>query len=216
MKEIEIRPKKLFKKYLSLSKKDAESFEHSLFIDINCVSCDSQSSDIKYIKDGFNYNICNKCGTLFCNPRPDIETLNNFYKNSKSAQFWFEEFLPQVEESRREKIFKQKARQLFDLIDNRKIEVNNICDVGAGSGIFLEEMKKIRSDISYFAIEPGSISSKIISDKGFPVLPESVEHSNKWKHKFDFVVSLEVMEHVFKPIDFIKSIYNLDLKSPTN
>lgn len=209
MKEIEIRPKKLFKKYLSLSKKDAESFEHSLFIDINCVSCDSQSSDIKYIKDGFNYNICNKCGTLFCNPRPDIETLNNFYKNSKSAQFWFEEFLPQVEESRREKIFKQKARQLFDLIDNRKIEVNNICDVGAGSGIFLEEMKKIRSDISYFAIEPGSISSKIISDKGFPVLPESVEHSNKWKHKFDFVVSLEVMEHVFKPIDFIKSIYNL-------
>ena len=63
--------------------------------------------------------------------------------------------------------------------------------------------------ISYFAIEPGLVSSKIISDKGFPVLSESVEHSNKWFEKFDFVVSLEVLEHVNKPIDFVKSINNL-------
>jgi SAM-dependent methyltransferase len=209
MKESEIRPKKLFKEYLNLSKKDAESFDQSTFEVTNCISCDSPLSKIKYKKDGFNYNICDKCGTLFCNPRPDLETLNNFYKNSLSAKFWFEDFLPKVEESRREKIFKKKAIQLFELIDEKKINIKNLCDVGAGSGIFMEEMKKIRNDISYFAIEPGLVSSKIISDKGFPVLSESVEHSNKWFEKFDFVVSLEVLEHVNKPIDFVKSINNL-------
>ena len=31
MKESEISPKKLFKKYLELSKKDSESFDHSSF-----------------------------------------------------------------------------------------------------------------------------------------------------------------------------------------
>ena len=89
MKESEIRPKELFKEYLNLSKKDSESFDHSSFEMINCVSCDSPLSYTKYKKDGFNYNICESCGTLFCNPRPSIETLDNFYKNSLSAKFWF-------------------------------------------------------------------------------------------------------------------------------
>jgi len=209
MKEFEIRPKKLFKKYLELSKKDSESFDHSTFEMINCVSCDSQLSNALHKKDGFNYNICESCGTLFCNPRPSHETLNSFYENSSSAKFWFEEFLPKVEESRREKIFKKKAIQLFELIDEKEINISNICDVGAGSGIFIEEMKKIRNDISYFAIEPGEVSSKIISNKGIPVLQKSVEHSKEWYNRFDFVVSLEVLEHVNKPIDFVKSINNL-------
>ena len=209
MKESEIRPKKLFNRYLELSKKDSESFDHSSFENINCVACDSELSNSKYKKDGFNFDICESCGTLFCNPRPSLKTLNKFYINSLSAKFWFEEFLPKVEESRRELIFKKKAIKLFNLIDEKKINISNICDVGAGSGIFIEEMKKIRKEISYFAIEPGEVSSKIISNKGIPVLQKSAEHSKEWFNRFDFVVSLEVLEHVNKPINFIKSINKL-------
>ena len=209
MKESEIRPKKLFKEYLSLSKIDAESFDKTSFESVNCVSCDSFEVKLKYKKDGFKYNICQSCGTLFCSPRPSLDTLNAFYKNSSSAKFWFEEFLPKVEESRRDKIFKKKAVELFDLIDDKKINISNLCDVGAGSGIFIEELKKIKNDIDYFAIEPGEVSSHIISSKGFPVLQKSVEYSKEWFNKFDFVVSLEVLEHVNRPIDFVKSINGL-------
>jgi SAM-dependent methyltransferase len=209
MKESDIRPKKLFEKYLNLSKKDAESFDKSNFETINCVSCDSPLVKLKHEKDGFKYNICKSCGTLFCSPRPSLETLNSFYQNSASSKFWFEEFLPRVEETRREKIFKKKAIQLFELINEKKIPISNLCDIGAGSGIFIEELQKIREDIFYFAIEPGEVSSKIIADKGFSVLQKSVEYSKEWSDKFDFAVSLEVLEHVNKPIDFVKSINNL-------
>ena len=65
MKESEIRPKKLFKEYLNLSKKDAESFDQSSFETVNCISCDSTSSKIKYIKDGFNYHICESWELFF-------------------------------------------------------------------------------------------------------------------------------------------------------
>ena len=212
MKESEIRPKKLFEKYLNISKKDAESFDKSNFESINCISCDSTLVKFKYKKDGFNYSICERCGTLFCNPRPPLSTLNSFYKNSPSAKFWFEEFLPKVEENRREKIFKQKAIQLFKLISEKKIPISNLCDVGAGSGVFLEELQKIKDDISYYAIEPGEVSSSLITDKGFCVLQKSVENSEEWNNKFDFVVSLEVLEHVNKPLDFVKSINNLLIK----
>ncbi|HAZ03482.1 MAG: SAM-dependent methyltransferase [Bacteroidetes bacterium GWF2_42_66] len=209
MKESEIRPKELFQKYLELSGKDAESFDNSTFEKVNCIACDSSESKLKILKNGFDYQICTDCGTVFCSPRPTIKDLNNFYWNSKSAKFWFEEFLPKVEESRREKIFKKKALQLFSTIKEKGISISNLCDVGAGSGIFLEELKKIRDDISYYAIEPGQVSSKIIADKGFPVLQSSAETSSDWFDKFDFVVSLEVLEHVNKPLDFVLSMKNL-------
>lgn len=209
MKESEIRPKELFSKYLELSKKDSEDFDKSKFEKINCISCNSIKTVEKYNKDSFVYEICENCGSVFCNPRPSLSTLDNFYKNSLSAKFWFEEFLPKVEESRREILFKKKAFHLFNLIKEKNITINNLCDVGAGSGIFIEELKKINQSINYYAIEPGEISSKIIIEKGFPVLQKSVEFSNDWFNKFDFVVSLEVLEHVYKPIDFVKSIYNL-------
>ncbi len=213
MKEAEIRPKELFNKYLELSKKDAKTFDKSQFETIRCIACDSKDITKKFNKNGFRYDICKNCGSVFCNPRPSLTTLDNFYKNSKSAKFWFEEFLPIVEEARREKIFKKKVLQFFNLIEERGIVIENLCDVGAGSGIFLEELKKIRDDISYFAIEPGIVSSGILTKKGIPVLKKSVEYADAWKEKFDFVVSLEVLEHVNKPIDFVKSISNILKKS---
>ena len=209
MKESEIRPKELFKQYLDLAKEDALSFEKSLFEFTNCTSCDSTSTKSKMVKDDFNYDICDNCGTVFCNPRPSLLKLNEFYKNSISAKFWFETFLPEVEESRREKIFRKKAIELITLIRDIEIDVNNLCDIGAGSGIFIEELRRIRQDISYSAIEPGAISSQILKNKKIPVLNESVENAQDWKEKFDFVVSLEVLEHVNQPIDFVKAAYNL-------
>jgi 2-polyprenyl-3-methyl-5-hydroxy-6-metoxy-1,4-benzoquinol methylase len=209
MKESEIRPKELFKKYLELSRSDATSFDKSRFDEINCIACESSSATKQFEKHGFGYSLCNKCGSLFCTPRPNLNALDNFYRNSISAKFWFDDFLPKVEESRREKIFKKKAVKLFELIHTNKISLSNFCDIGAGSGIFLEELKSIRDDVSYFAIEPGDVSSKIIKSKGFPVLQKSAEYSDEWHNKFDFVVSLEVLEHVNKPIDFVESISKL-------
>tara|TARA_B110001450_G_C17585153_1_gene466645 strand:- start:128 stop:1090 length:963 start_codon:yes stop_codon:yes gene_type:complete len=209
MKEQEIRPKNLFEKYLELSEKDTKSFDKTQLISTNCVVCNSKNTNPFIKKNDFNYDLCNNCGSLFCNPRPSSIQLSSFYLNSNSANYWFEVFLPNVEETRREKIFKKKALQLMTFINSKNISISSLCDVGAGSGIFLEELKKINESVSYYAIEPGEVSSNILKDKGFNVLQESVENSTKWTNKFDFVTSLEVFEHVNDPLVFVKSINRL-------
>ena len=209
MKEEEIRPKELFNKYLEMSKKDAKLFDKSEFEKTTCIACNSKNTSLKFIKDGFQYDICNDCGTVFCNPRPSLKVLDEFYQKSKSAKYWFDEFLPKVEEARREKIFKKKAIQLFELVKEKNINVNKFCDVGAGSRIFIEELHKIRKDIFYYAIEPGDVSSEIIKEKGITVLQKSVELADDWEEKFDFVVSLEVLEHVNSPLNFVESLNKL-------
>ena len=209
MKEQDIRPKNLFEKYLELSEKDTKSFDKAQLVSTNCVACGSENIKNFIKKNDFNYDLCNNCGSLFCNPRPSNVQLNSFYLNSDSAKYWFEVFLPNVEETRREKIFKKKALQLMEFISSKNLSISNLCDVGAGSGIFLEELKKLNNSIRYYAIEPGDVSSNILKKKGFDVLQESVEDSTKWVNKFDFVTSLEVFEHVNDPLLFVKSINSL-------
>ena len=209
MKESEIRPKEIFNKYLNLSKQDALRFEKSEFETFKCVACDSEDIENKIIKDGFVYQRCNDCGSLFCNPRPSQKILDNFYRTSISANYWFNDFLPLVEEARREKIFSKKAVLLKNMIRENGIQIERLCDVGAGSGIFLEELQKILPQLDYWAIEPGEVSSSLIRKKGFTILQKSVEEAIEWHATFDFVVSLEVFEHVYKPEEFITSIFNL-------
>ena len=108
MKESDIRPKNLFEEYLLLSKNDAKNFDKTTFIKVRCVACGSKNVKDHIKKDGFIYQICVECNSLFCSPRPDVDTLNKFYQNSKSSKFWSEIFLPSVERDRKEKCFIQK------------------------------------------------------------------------------------------------------------
>ena len=209
MKEEEIRPKELFQKYLELSNKDAKLFDKKLFRKTDCVACGSNQLENKFIKNGFSYQICRNCGSLFCNPRPTQDMLDNFYRNSVSSKFWFEKFLPFVEETRRDKLFRKKAIGLKKITDKNKINVSALCDCGAGSGIFLEELSKIFNNVKFSAIEPGKSSSKILRKKGIETLEKNVEDAKEWYNKFDFVVSLEVFEHVQSPEKFVHSIYEL-------
>ena len=209
MKEEEIRPKELFQQYLGLSSKDAKSFNKKLFEKTDCIACGSSQLEDKFIKNGFKYQLCKTCGSLFCNPRPTQDMLDNFYKNSVSSKFWFEKFLPVVEETRRDKLFRKKAIDLKKIIDKNKINVSALCDCGAGSGIFLEELSKIFTNVKFSAIEPGKSSSTILRNKGIETLENNDEDAKEWYNKFDFVVSLEVFEHVQSPEKFVHSLYKL-------
>ena len=210
MKESEIRPHDLFKKYLELSREDSNNFDKSNFFKTtHCLACDSDKLKDKIIKDNFTYQLCLECNSLFCNPRPSKQALDNFYSISKSAKFWFQEFLPAVEQNRKEKLFRKKAAELKKLIQNYGISFKTLCDCGAGSGLFLEELKKVFLDVKFSAIEPGEFSHKILTGKGINTLKQTVENAHEWGNRFDFVTCLEVFEHVHDPKTFVSSLYKL-------
>jgi len=209
MKEQEIRPSDLFKKYLTLAKEDAIALDSSYFIKTDCVACGSSKLFDKIKKYKFEYKLCGNCNSLFCNPRPNEQMLSDFYKNSKSAKFWFKKFLPAVQESRKEKMFKKKAVDLQKLIEENKIGVTALCDCGAGSGLFIEELRILFPKINFSAIEPGESSFKILSNKGIKTLNKTVEDAYEWHNRFDFITCLEVFEHVFSPKYFLLSLNKL-------
>lgn len=96
MKEEEIRPDNLMAENGKLHAKDAAEIliRRKEFKKINCPACESEKQKFAFKKDGFNFVICLKCGTLFVNPRPPRELLINFYKNSRSIRHWSDKIFP--------------------------------------------------------------------------------------------------------------------------
>lgn len=206
MKEEEIRPKDLFNAYLQLSTKDGEALNKKEFVTINCQACGSSSHKLLITKNSYQYQQCNHCHSVYCSPRPSSAQLGQLYFNSESSKFWSEIFFPAVAEARKEKLFRPKAQQVANVIKEKKLNIENICDVGAGHGFFLEEIGRVLPHVKLYAIEPDSNSAKICRDKGIETLEQVSENATAWNNKFDLVISSEVIEHVFDVNLFISSL----------
>lgn len=212
LSEKEIRPKELFQEYLELSKIDGDKLDRELFDSVPCTACDSSELNIAFIKNGYQFNICEKCHSLFCSPRPSQEQLIELYTNSPSSTFWSNQFFPAVAEARREKLFKPKAEQILNLIKSKDLPINSICDVGAGHGYLLEEIKKIDDNYRLYAVEPDRTSASICREKGVEVLESVSEKAYEWAERFDLVISFEVIEHAHSPLGFVSSLSSLTKK----
>lgn len=209
MKEEDIRKRAVFNKYLQLVAEDSRKFFKSdELIRINCPACNSPSYEYAFSKAGFNYVLCKNCGTLFVNPRPSIEKLKEFYASSPSSKFWVERFFKPVAEVRREKIFKPRAKYVLSLFPQLKGKI--VGDIGAGFGLFLEELEKLCPGVRLIAIEPSLEMVKICENKGFEVIPDFLENiSNKYNNSFFLLTSFELFEHIGEPQTFLKKAFNL-------
>ena len=212
MKEHEIRPKELFEEYLEISKNDIKTFfsDSDSFVSINCPACCSENISSAFIKHGFKYVQCDDCFTLFTSPRPTEDMISKFYKNSMSGKFWAERFFPETAEARCEKIFKPRVDLLEKIISNLELpEPKSLVDVGAGFGIFLEEVNKRKLFHKTCGVEPSVDLAKTCREKDINVIEKAVEEIDENELQASIATSFEVFEHLFNPEEFINSMKNI-------
>lgn len=210
MKESDIRPEALLRRYLELSERDAElCFVDTPRLNISCVACGSEHLVGEFEKNGFEYSSCKDCGTLFQSPRPSIAAFEAFYRDSLSSRYWAEEFFPKVAEARREKIFRPRVERLVNLCRAKNITVERLIDVGAGYGIFLDEWRKVSPGTQVLAVEPSESLAAECRSKGFDVVEEIAENISGYNDYADLVVCFEVLEHVYDPLSFVQTLSRL-------
>ncbi len=209
MKEEDIRKRDVFNKYLELAKEDVERFftERHSFISFNCPACESSKLTFEFEKHGFKYVSCERCSTLFVNPRPSFNDLKNFYANSPSTHFWVNEFFKPVAESRRENIFRPRAKYVCNTLPEKANGL--VGDIGAGFGIFLEELAKFWHAAVLMAIEPSPDQAEICRSKGLDVKCCSLEEVKGYEGQFDLLTAFELFEHLFDPYTFLNHVLQL-------
>lgn len=208
MKESEIRNQDVLDQYLAMVEADVKKFfDPSQFETISCPACGKSTFHEEFRKSGFSYVTCNHCGTLYANPRPTQSQLDVFYSRSDSTRFWVEDFFMPFAEARREKIFKPRAREFADAFP--EFRKKRIGDIGAGFGLFLEELKKLWPEAELCAIEPSVEMTKICTNKGLTVVPKMFEDLDIAEERFDFLCSFELFEHLHEPYVFLKKAHQV-------
>ena len=138
--------------------------------------------------------------------------ISEFYKKSNSSKYWAEYFYPKTSEPRRKKIYAPRARKISSFLKSNKIKNHDsIIDVGAGYGIFLEEMKKLNIFKSIIGIEPNKDLAAACKKRNLEVIEKKIEDIDHGEISASFVCSFEVFEHLYNPSLFIG-----DLKKITN
>jgi len=208
MKQEDIRKRDVFNRYLDLVQEDSIRLFHdrAAFTKIDCPACGNTESESQFDKMGFCYVQCGICETLFVNPRPAYQDLMKIYVDSPSTKFWVNDFFLPMAEVRREKIFKPRAE--FITVSFPEIRSGRTADIGAGFGLFLEELKKLWPESDIVAIEPSVDMAKICRGKGLKVLEATLEDVDP-EERFDLMTAFELFEHLHDPLPFVEKIYSL-------
>ena len=208
VKEEQIRPKKIFDKYLGLCKKDIQNFFiNKKKIYIKCPACLNTGEKL-FSKYKFTYFKCLKCNSIYNNPRPLEKYFNQFYLHGDSTKYWSTDFYAKTSKIRKKKLWEPKIKLIKKIIKDTKVQ--NIIDIGAGYGDFLDLAKKKISK-NTVAIEPSTKLSNICKFKGHKIIKKFIEETKKndIPRGSNLFCSFELFEHVYNPFRFLKKIYNV-------
>lgn len=209
MREADIRPADVLNEYLRLSADDARTFfpDRTAFVPRACPACDANEPAPAFEKHGFDLVSCRRCESLYVDPVPTAERLDSFYRDSPSTRYWANVFFPAVAEARRSRIYYPRAKRTLTLAEEAGVTVHSVADVGAGAGIFLEEIVALLPDVRPLAVEPGHDLVSSCRKKGFETFPGFVEEAlAEWGGRADLVTCFEVIEHVFAPAPFVAAL----------
>ena len=209
MKESDIRDRETFTRYLKLAAKEVKDFfwDPGRFTAVPCVACASRRFRAQFEKIGFRYVLCDDCGTLYANPRPPKEDLVAFNTTSKTAEVLSSEIIGSMAERRREEIFRPRAELAAKRLAGRSSGV--LGDIGAGAGLFLEEMRKIMPRARLTAIEPSQEMAAICRKKGFEVIDRAIEDVDRQEARFDLLTAFELLEHLHEPKVLFRSAHEM-------
>jgi hypothetical protein len=210
MNEEDIRPKSIFDEYLRLARADTITyFEDAAKEAANCPGCGGSGAPA-FTKNGFVYEVCPNCNSLFVNPRPVVEAFMKYYTESPSAEFWATTFYKETAVARMEKLWRPKAQLVLDTLTRYGATCHSIVDIGGGYGLFGEAMHELCGRIPTI-IEPGPQLAAECRAKSLPVIQkflEQVEAAELPSGPKAFL-SFELFEHLHDPAKFLVQLNRL-------
>jgi SAM-dependent methyltransferase len=209
--EKDIRPEKLMLGQYQRTLNDMKlllKYEDQ-FVDVACPACISKEEAKSFVKFGLRHALCGKCQTVYVNPRPRPEHLAEYYEKSEDWGYWSKHVFPASEKARRDKIFIPRVNALLEMCKRFGTRTRTIAEVGAGFGIFCEEIMKTKFFDEVIAIEPTPDLARNCRDRGINTLEEPFEKVGIRDGSLDVLASFEVIEHLFDPLTFLKKSHSL-------
>ncbi len=176
-----------------------------------CPICEGSAlSTFKEIKDHFlsqetfHLSVCEKCGFVFTNPRPDENELEKYYQSDEYLSHSKKKkgLITFLYDTIKKYALENKYKLISEIIPSGKI-----LDIGCATGEFLNVFQQ--KGWECFGIEPSKNPRDFaIENYKLDVKPEE-EIEKLGSGNFDVITLWHVLEHVPKLNERIEQIYNL-------
>ncbi len=209
LREEQVRSRRAHARYLELVEQDAAAYltDAGAFRRVDCPGCGGAESAPAFKKFGFQYVTCPACGSLFANPRLSPEALNDFCLRAPSSRYWIEEFFAPFAEARREQLFRPRARAVAEQLP--ELSDSTVGDIGAGFGLFLQELRSVWTRARLVAIEPSPEMAAMCRSKGLEVADTTIEQLQGFDGQFGLLTSFELLEHLYEPSELFQQAHRL-------
>jgi len=175
------------------------------WVSVPCPAC-GESDGRDFEVRGYACRECAACGTAYHCPRPSETQLRDYYANAESYGFWAREIFPATAERRRAAIARPQATRLVEAADLAGAGRGLLVEIGAGSGLVLEEIRALGRFDRLLAVEPTPGLAAVLRGKGFEVIEAGWEDAPLAALQADAVCSFEVIEHLFDPGAYLRAV----------
>lgn len=210
MKVADIRPDDVMKGQEAAMQADIDWLvaRRDSFVHVLCPACGTDDATVLYEKYGMRHVCCRSCCTQYADPRPDKQTLDEFYASSVNYAYWARHIFPASKESRREKLHRPRAELIKQLAAEHNLGKGGLLEVGAAYGVFCEEVRSTGIFSRVIGIEPTPDLAQICRDAGIEVIEDSYENVHL-DMPVDIIASFEVIEHLFDPGTFLRWCHDM-------
>lgn len=164
----------------------------------NCPWCDSEKTqmhlwvkDLFLTQEPFEIYECLKCGLLFTEPRPDVNSIGKYYQSEEyySHQENKNGFIPKIYESVKRVNLRHKRK-----LATKGLKVGTMLEIGCGVGDFLHEMEQKGWNCT--GIEPSKEAKAIAKNRVKAHILNPDELASLENESFDLITMWHVLEHV--------------------
>ena len=205
LREEAIRPPSLMSEFKRLSVEEARAYfiERGRLTEVACPACGSEGRKPVFEKDGFIYNKCRACKSVYVSPRPTHEALVDYYRNSRASHYRVEQLAKDTANARRAHLLHAHANWLGRMVDEQgNLDARSCTDVGTSLSAIFEEFKRLGLFDSLSCLDPLPALVPELDTMGVTVLAEP-------PHGQGAVSAFEQLEHQFSPLRFLESVHDM-------
>lgn len=174
---------------------------------VSCLLCGAMNSKKVCTKGVSSVSRCRECGFVYTDPRlPKSEILTRY-----SEEYFFGEYLPALGVVNGEfdlAVFDARYRELLRLVSSFCPTPGTLLEVGSGSGFFLKAAE--RAGWRVMGVELSEAAIRFSRERlGLDVRDRREIDLVSLGVRFDVVVMLEVLEHLFEPEQELESVLSV-------
>ena len=198
LRDADIRPPDLLNEFRRLSVRDAAVlFPGDSLAPAPCPACGKDDPRPAFTREGFTYQSCGQCRSVYVSPRPTEAALRLYFAESEASRFRVAQLSEKTAAQRRRHQLRTNALWMGQVAEAQGLPPGpNYADFRTHAPALFDEVAALNHFGSLYAIEP---LYALGHSCAVPVTLESVP-------PLDTASAFEKLEHQFSPLHFLESI----------